>query len=252
MRRARTAFPGSKRNSCRRSGITEGAVRMGEAGRIRGVIFDMDGLMFDTERLAVEGWQKAGREFGFDISDALVIQTAGRSSADTRAVLEEGLGTAIPYKEMRKIRLAHAADVVREKGVPLKRGLSELLAFLEGRSIPRAVATSTERSRTEELLRMSRLQHRFQFLVCGDEIPRGKPAPDIFLAAARGLGVAPRFCAVLEDSESGLRAAGAAGMMPLLVPDLGEPSAAMRELAQGIFSSLDEAIEYLRRFISGR
>jgi beta-phosphoglucomutase-like phosphatase (HAD superfamily) len=216
-----------------------------EHPRVEGVIFDMDGLMFDTERLAVEGWQIAGAEFGIPIPDDLVIDTAGRNAADTRAVLEEGLERKIPFAQMRERRLAYAWECMDRDGVPGKRGLLSLLDLLDNRRLPRAVATSTDRDRTERILEMSGLTNRFPVLVCGDEIARGKPEPDIFLAAARAMGVDPAHCVVLEDSESGIRAAHAAGMIPMLVPDLKALPAEVEALASGVFDSLEEVAAYL-------
>jgi len=213
--------------------------------RIEAVILDMDGLMFDTERLAVEGWRMAGGEFGIEMPYDLVLSTVGTNTADTREILERGLGRKIPFDEMRARRFVYLWDVIDREGVPVKKGLGGLLDLLEGRSVPAAVATSTERGKTEKLLRMSGLYDRFQVLVCGDEVARGKPAPDIFLAAAAGLDVQPGRCVVLEDSASGIRAAHAAGMIPLLVPDLREPPGEVVALARGVFASLDEAAAYL-------
>ena len=212
--------------------------------RIDGVIFDMDGLMFDTERLAIEGWLAAGKEFGFDFSDDLVIETMGRNIPDTRAILEQGIGGKIPFTEMRVQRIAYADQFIRDHGVPIKRGLLELLDLLESQSIPRAVATSTERVKTEEWLHLAGLFDRFGALVCGDEVEHGKPEPDIFLAAARGIGIDPHRCAVLEDSEAGIRAAHAAGMIPLVVPDLRVPAGSVKALAHGVFESLEDVAVY--------
>ena len=209
------------------------------------VIFDMDGLMFDTERLAMEGWMQAGKSFGLDIPYRVVIETAGRNTADTRSILERGLGRKIPFDELRELRFSYVWDTVDRCGVPVKAGLTRLLDLLDLRRVPRAVATSTERTKTEKLLRMSGLSARFPVLVCGDEVSRGKPAPDIVFAAAKRLGAEPAGCAVLEDSESGIRAAHRAGMIALLVPDLREPGNEVRALASGCFPSLVEAAVFL-------
>ena len=145
---------------------------------------------------------------------------------------------------MRAWHGAYDAIIERE-GIALKPGLIELLGWLEDAAIPRAVATSTRRSRAQAKLVRTQLCERFAALVGGDEIARGKPAPDIYLEAAARLGVAPAACVALEDSEPGIRAALAAGMMPIMVPDLAPPSAALLAHALPVFASLAEVRAHL-------
>lgn len=148
---------------------------------------------------------------------------------------------------MRALRLSYAWDQMHTSGVPVKAGLLRLLDLLEERQIPRAVATSTDRAKAEEILRMAGVAKRFSVIIGGDDIANGKPAPDIFLAAALQLGVEPGLCMVLEDSESGTRAAHAAGMIPVVVPDLRELPPEVATLAYGVYGSLDDVAEVLRR-----
>jgi len=129
--------------------------------------------------------------------------------------------------------------------VPVKDGLLALLDFLDGAGIPKAVATSTERTRALRLLELAGVLNRFDAVVCGDEVARGKPCPDIFLTAAARLGCDPSTCMVLEDSESGLRAAHQAGMLPVLIPDLKMPSAEVRALTFRTFQSLSGVAQFL-------
>jgi HAD superfamily hydrolase (TIGR01509 family) len=214
---------------------------------VRLVIFDMDGLMFDTERLAVDAWRSAGEQFGFEIPPGLVIETVGLNRKDSKAVLLRRLGEGFPYDEVRGLRIRYAEEAMALSGVPVKEGLFELLDALDEAGIVKAVGTSTERTRALKLLELAGVRNRFDAIVCGDDVERGKPCPDIFLAAAAKLGCDPAGCMVLEDSESGLTAAHCAGMMPVLIPDLKAPSAEALALAFRVFRSLTE----VKRFLSG-
>lgn len=219
---------------------------------VRLVIFDMDGLMFDTERIAVDAWRSAGEQLGFPIPPGLVIETIGLNRRDTEATLLRRLGEGFPYDEARRLRICYAEEIVARNGVPLMEGLFELLDMLDGAGVPKAVATSTERARALRLLDLAGIRSRFDAIVCGDEVERGKPSPDIFLAAAAKLQIDPSGCVVLEDSESGLMAAHRAGMLPVLVPDLKAPSAEALALAFRVFRSLTEVKRFLVGELSGR
>lgn len=154
---------------------------------VRLVIFDMDGLMFDTERIAVDAWRRAGERLGVKIPPELIIETIGLNEKDTEAALLRRLGAAFPYGEARRLRIQYAEEAVARNGVPVKEGLAELLDDLDGAGIPKAFATSTERPRALRLLELAGVRSRFDAVVCGDEAARGKPCPDIFLAAAAKL-----------------------------------------------------------------
>ncbi len=145
---------------------------------------------------------------------------------------------------MRSWHAAYDAIVARE-GIVRKPGLAELLEWLESRSIPKAVATSTRRSRAEAKLRETSLLHRFDAIVAGDEVARGKPEPDIFLRAADLLATAPTRCMVLEDSEPGVLAALAGGMVPVMVPDLLPPSPALLAYEVTVMRSLHDVLAQL-------
>lgn len=186
---------------------------------LKGVLFDMDGLMFDTERIGLMGWLEAGRQLDIPITPELVAQLRGTGVAQCRAIFNAAIPGA-HYDEARALRLAFARAYIRENGLPVKEGLYELLEWLRERGIPMALATSTDRERALGYLDMAEVRPYFQAVVFGTEVANPKPAPDIFLAAAAQLGADPADCAVLEDSPNGLTAAKAAGCRAVFVPDL--------------------------------
>jgi len=217
----------------------------GQAADISAVIFDMDGLMFDTESIVVEAWKHAGRAYGYEISASLVIQSVGVNSHDTQVLFEQALGPAFNFHRVRTLRDQYVDDMIEHDGVPLKDGLGELLDVLANHAVLKAVATSTERTRAEILLRKAGVSPRFEAVVCGNEVQRGKPAPDIFLLAADRLQATPRNCIVLEDSESGIQAAVNANMRPFMIPDLKPPSPAILAMVEQIFPNLHAVASYL-------
>ena len=213
------------------------------------VIFDMDGLMFDTERIAIEAWQRAGRMYGYDMPEALILQSVGRNVEDTQLLFEQALGATFDFCGVRALRVQYAADIITQRGVPIKNGLMELLDMLTNVSAPKAIATSTERMRAETLLKSANVRERFEVVVCGDEVQHGKPSPDIFLLAASKLHIAPSRCFVLEDSESGIRAAVNAGMRPIMIPDLKPPTPELHHLAERIFPDLHHVASYFSKIL---
>ncbi len=190
------------------------------------VIFDMDGLMLDTEPLAARAWTIAAQELGVTFDRVVTTRLVGRNFADCRALLLAHHGDDYPVDVlMQAWHVAYDAIVERE-GIARKPGLTELLAWLDEEHIHKAVATSTRRSRAQAKLAKTELAEHFAVLVGGDEIARGKPAPDIFALAAARLYVEANACIVLEDSEPGVQGALAAGMTPIVVPDRDLPSIA--------------------------
>lgn len=207
---------------------------------IEGIIFDMDGLMLDTESIALESWERAGKDFGYVISRELMMKAVGRTLVDTRKLLVKNLGDDFPFEEVRKVRIDYTKEFMLLNGVPMKEGLIEFLEYCRLLKIPTAVATSTNRSDAIELLEKVDIVGYFNTIVCGDEIEKGKPEPDIFLMASKKLGVNPERCIVLEDSENGILAATRANMIPIWIPDIIAESDIARENARYICDSLNE------------
>lgn len=203
------------------------------------VIFDMDGLTLDTERLILWAWQQAMADFGYPAPEELYLRSVGVTDAATDDILREALGEDFPVQAVRERERQHYRRAIADHGVPLKPGVVELLAFLEERRVPKAVGSSARRATVERLLGQAGLLHRFDAIAAGDEVAEGKPSPDVFLLAAQRLGVAPAGCLVLEDSEPGTVAARGAGMTAIIVPDLKPPSAEVAALAHAVLPSLD-------------
>ncbi len=202
--------------------------------------------MLDTEPAYRVAWQQASAECGYDLPDPLYFTLIGRSRIEGEEMLMNAFGPEFPLDEF------HAACFRREAAVfettpPLKKpGLDELLDLLDSHNVVKAVATSTVRETAVTQLAAAGLLDRFEAVATGDEVENGKPSPDLFLLAARRLGVRTVDCLVLEDAEAGVIAAHSAGMMVFMVPDLRPPSPEVKRLANGVFESLGAVAEHLR------
>ena len=214
---------------------------------ISAVIFDMDGLMLDTEPLYKVAWQKAAIECGYPISEERYVDLIGRSRMDGENILLAAFGPNFPLNAFQAACRRCEAAAFAAGYPPKKPGLDDLLALLDSRRVPKAVATSTERRQAVDQLGGLDLLDRFNVLATGDEVVNGKPSPDLFLLAADRLGIQPSQCLVLEDSEAGIVAAHRAGMQVYVVPDIKPPSRAVEELTQGRFESLAAVEKQLRR-----
>ena len=220
---------------------------MQSISKCKAIIFDMDGLLIDTERLALKAWQLAGADFGFPISDEIFISMVGRNRRDRDCTLVEIFGSDFPVNAVGKRYRTYVDGWIDEGKLAVKSGVLELLDFLYKISMPKAVATSTEYERAIYKLSLTNLLDHFPIVIAGDQIEKGKPAPDIFLAAAAQLGVLPEGCLVLEDSDAGIHAAYEAGMTPVMIPDMKPPSKASLAFAHRIFGELGEFHNYFRK-----
>ncbi|MGG7057940.1 HAD family hydrolase [Clostridium nigeriense] len=208
------------------------------------VIFDMDGLIFDTEKLSYASWAEAAKKFNFDFELNLFYKMLGTNHESIRNLLISELGDKIEVdeyiKEKRRINLS-----MLENGAEKKPGLDDLLKYLEDKNIKKAVATSSNREVALNLLEKANILHYFNYVLCGDEVKKSKPDPEVFLNVAKKLDVNPRNCIVLEDSEAGTIAASRGRMKAIIIPDLKEPDKEIEELAYKRLKNLKEVINVI-------
>lgn len=211
------------------------------------VIFDMDGLMFDTENLAMQCWVESGKRLGVPVTESVILETLGRNILDSEKIML-GHYQHLEHYNFQTLKEGHeqlVSDWVHEKGTPHKPGLIDLLDHLENQKIRKAVVTSSFQDFGEMLLKGGGVLHRFDAIVYGDMVTHGKPAPDGFLKAAELLNAKPEACLVLEDSPAGVRAAGAAGIPVAFIPDLATPDEETIALATYFLRSLEEVLPLL-------
>ena len=206
---------------------------------VKGVIFDMDGTMFDTERLSTKGWLYAGEKLGEDIPVTLTDSFRGRNPQSIRKKFAEYFGDRLDYDTARAMKHEYFDEVTKES-VPHKEGLQDLLEYLKTQGIPAVVATSTERKRASRLIHVSGVEHLILNAIYGDMVEHGKPEPDIFLKAAELIGQKPEECLVLEDSAPGLLAGKTAGGYTIYVPDV---AVVPEEAKEGITAELADLHE---------
>ncbi|OUN15205.1 hypothetical protein B5G38_11405 [Gemmiger sp. An87] len=213
---------------------------------IKAVIFDMDGLMFDTERLWDTLWEPTCRALGLEMpQDLEAFFTGGRGLAGVK--LNEHIQKFFPQADPQVIveKIWELAEQRFAQGVPCKPGLAELLETLEEKKLPRIVASSSPRALILKNLETTGMARYFDQVVCGADVRHSKPAPDIFLEAARRLGVDIRDCLVLEDSFNGVRAGHAAGAVTVMVPDIAQPDEEIRALYNRCCKDLFEVRQLL-------
>lgn len=209
------------------------------------VIFDMDGVIFDSERAIIEEYKKLAPKYGLgDITQAC-IESIGCTWEKTRDIFCSYHGEGLDFKRLRE-------DVHREllkKDFDIKPGVYEIFEWLSEQKIPVALASSTNQASVYRMLDHAKLTDYFTTIVCGNMVTHSKPHPEIFLKASALLGAEPSDCYVIEDSYNGIRAAHAAGMHPIMAPDIVQPDEEIRGLAEAVLPSLFEVKEYFEDVI---
>ena len=213
------------------------------------VIFDMDGLILDTETISIDGWAKAGSELGFSIPLELFGSLFGCGKVECRKRMAAALGGSFDFDAAYAIRTEYVKSHIEKHGVNAKKGLDGLLCFLSEYSVYKCVATSTEREKAEYLLGKAGVFGRFDKIIGGGDVARGKPEPDIFIAAADAFDMKPDDCIVLEDSSTGSEAARRGGFRTILVPDLSRPDEATLSFVSAVCEDLNGAADAIKTLL---
>ena len=207
-------------------------------------LFDMDGLLFDTETIYVEYGREVAKEKGYTITNDIVEKTTGVTNDKARILFKEALGQDFPYDEM----MGKVKNFILEKGlkgeVPLKLGALELLEFLKKNNKQMILATSSDLHLAEALTEGKGIKKYFSHLVTAEDVVHGKPDPEVFLISAKKAGASPEKTVVFEDSFNGIRAAHAAGTFPIMVPDKLKPTEEIEKLVYKKFDNLMEVLDY--------
>ncbi len=217
---------------------------------IKAVVFDMDGVIFDSEKLYRKHWKISGKDIGISEEEMEIVcnKLAGATKEVNGVMMKERFGQDFDYIAFRQITMDRMDEDIREHGIDIKSGVIELFDYLKKNDIKMALATSTSRERATRNLKNAHLYQYFDKLVFGDSIVHGKPAPDIYLAACRELGVEPEEAIGVEDSINGVMSSHNAGLYTIMVIDLIQPTAEIRDVyADKILDNLTEIIELMER-----
>lgn len=214
-------------------------------GKIKGVIFDQDGLLFDTERISGKAWKLAGDELGFYLEESFLCTIRGANADDCFRRFQKTYGDAFDFWKLRKRKQEHFIRLLREQDIPVKPGVYELLQYLREQDCKIALATASTREYSSENLRLAGIEEYFRYMVTGDMVKEAKPNPEIFLKAAEVIGEQPEHCLVLEDSLNGVEAGIRGGFVTIMVPDLTQPDEDLRRRVNRVCSSLLEVRDWL-------
>lgn len=211
----------------------------------KAVVFDMDGVLFDTEKLCMDSWNMIAGEHGIQDMQEIFMQCVGRNANDTRTLILNHYGQDFPYDDFCKETSKWFREQIERKGMPVKPGVRELLEYLKENGYQVGLASSTRKESVISHLRNAGILDYFEVIIGGDMVEHSKPRPDIYLLACQEMGVEPELAYAIEDSPNGIRSAHGAGMKPIMVPDLIAPDEEMEQLSFGIFHDLIEVKEFL-------
>jgi HAD superfamily hydrolase (TIGR01509 family) len=214
---------------------------------IEAVVFDMDGIIFDTESLSAQAWKYAGLEIGRDVAE-MHPQAMGMNADRIKQLFQDTYGDEFPYDVFRQNIIDYTDNYIAKHGLPVKPGLYELLDYLKQNGYKIAAASSTRRDCVMEYFNRAKITEYFDEIICGDMLEKSKPDPDIYLKAAGALKIEPRNCMALEDSPNGLNSAYRAGMKTVMVPDLIRPTPELQKLLFACVPSLNEVIPLLEQY----
>ena len=209
------------------------------------VVFDMDGVIFDSERAVMNCWLELAQKYDIKDIEKPYFACVGTTMTRTREIMLETYGEDFPYDEYARESSLMYHEKYDGGKLPMKPGVMELLSYLKEKGKKIALASSTRRETVTNQLRWAGIIDYFAVMICGDMVARSKPAPDIFLKACQELGVSPENTYAIEDSYNGIRAAHAGQLRPIMVPDLLEANDEMRGMAECVCDNLIEVIDYL-------
>lgn len=212
---------------------------------MKAVVFDMDGVLFDTEKLCLDSWSHVAKEQGFEGMEEVFEQCIGLNANDTKNLILNYYGQDFPYDSFRVKASEWFWEYIRKKGLPIKTGVKKILPYLQQEGYQIGLASSTRYESVVACLKRADIIDYFSVIVTGDMIEHSKPQPDIYLLACKKLGVEPEEAYAIEDSPNGIRSASAAGMKAIMVPDMLLPDAEMKRLSHVICQDLNEVIKFL-------
>ena len=211
----------------------------------KAVIFDMDGVIFDSERLVYEGWMELADKYGFEDFEIPYRRCIGSNAIVSKQIFLDFYGKDFPYDIYKEEQSKKYHERYDHGRLPLKPGVRELLEYLQGQQYGIAIASSTRTSLVRQQIADAGLLTYFDRITGGDQVTKSKPEPDIYLMACRELSVEPKEAYAIEDSYNGIRSAYAAGMKPIMVPDLMPPTEEMKEKSVVICKDLREAMQFM-------
>ena len=204
----------------------------------KAVVFDMDGVIFDSERLVLECWEKIAEEYGLVGIKEAFIPCIGTNSTMTKEIVLNYYGADFPYDEFRNKASLLFHEIVDRGELPVKKGVHELFDYLKKCQVPMAVASSTRLQAVTHELKQAGLYDYFQVVMGGDQLKKSKPEPDIYLMTCEKLGISPSDAYAIEDSYNGIRSSYSAGMRPVMVPDMLSPTEEMYSKSVAVLEDL--------------
>lgn len=215
------------------------------------VVLDMDGVIFDSERLVLECWEEVGEKYHLEGMREAFLPCIGTNHVKTKEIVLDCYGEDFPYDEFSREASVLFHSIADRDGLPVKTGVRELLDYLRECGVPVALASSTRLASVTKELKQAGLYEYFIVVMGGDQLKRSKPEPDIYLMTCEKLGVRPICTYAIEDSYNGIRSAYSAGMKPIMVPDMLPPTEEMREKSVIVLEDLLQVRDWLTANLEG-
>lgn len=217
--------------------------------KIEGLVFDMDGLLLDSERIVQRSWEMSGNALGIKNMGQQIYHTLGMNAKSRRQYFAEMIGADFPYEEFQKLTSKYFYQITDNEGLPVKKGAAELLKYAKTHGYKTAVATSSSRGYAEHVLTDAGLYQWFDGGVFGDMVTKGKPDPEIYLRACESIALCPENGLAFEDAPGGIRSAVAAGLHTIMIPDLIQPTEKIKKIIYRRFDNLGEVIPLLEESV---